>query len=149
MPKEFVGVYDAEAYRKSQEYTRVQTRFGILTSTYMLAVTLGFWFAGGFQALDTLVRSWELGLIWTGLAYIGLLGLGKGLLDLPFRVYDTFVIEAHFGFNNQWNTLVHNARSIEWRQTQDRRCRHTTSATDQIRLRQFLTMQFGQPVDRF
>jgi len=65
----------------------------------MLAVTLGFWFAGGFQGLDALVRGWELGLIWSGLAYIGLLALGKALLDLPWRVYDTFVIEAHFGFN--------------------------------------------------
>jgi STE24 endopeptidase len=99
LPAEFAGVYDADAYRKSQAYTRVQTRFGILTSTCMLAVTLGFWFAGGFQALDVLVRSWHLGLIWTGLAYIGLLMLGKTLLDLPFRVYDTFVIEARFGFN--------------------------------------------------
>lgn len=99
LPPEFVGVYDAEAYRKSQEYTRVQTRFGILTSTWMLAVTLAFWCAGGFQALDALVRSWHLGLIWTGLAYIGLLALGKALLDLPFEVYDTFVIEARFGFN--------------------------------------------------
>src|SRR5919204_3107334 len=99
LPAEFADVYDAAAYRKSQEYTRVQTRFGILTSTCMLAVTLGFWFAGGFQALDELVRSWGLGLIWTGLAYIGLLALGKALLDLPFRIYHTFVIEARFGFN--------------------------------------------------
>src|SRR5262252_10777924 len=99
LPQEFVGVYDAEAYRKSQEYTRVQTRFGILTSTCSLAITLGFWFAGGFQALDALVRNWELGLIWTGLAYIGFLALRKGLLDLPFRIYGTFVIEDHFGFN--------------------------------------------------
>jgi STE24 endopeptidase len=99
LPPEFADVYDAAAYRKSQEYTRVQTRFGILTSTCMLAVTLGFWFAGGFQALDVWVRGWHLGLIWTGLAYIGLLVLGKGLLSLPFTLYDTFVIEARFGFN--------------------------------------------------
>lgn len=99
LPQEFVDVYDAEAYRKSQAYTRVQTRFGILTSTCMLAVTVEFWFAGGFQALDALVRSWGLGLIWTGLAYIGLLALGKALLALPFRVYGTFVIETRFGFN--------------------------------------------------
>jgi STE24 endopeptidase len=99
LPPEFADVYDAAAYRMSQEYTRVQTRFGILTSTCMLAVTLSFWFAGGFQVLDVWVRSWHLGLIWTGLTYIGLLVLGKGLLSLPFTLYDTFVIEARFGFN--------------------------------------------------
>src|SRR5216683_6923117 len=91
LPPEFADVHDAAAYRKSQEYTRVQTLFGILTSTCMLAVTLDFWCAGGFQALDVWVRSWHLGLIWTGLAYIGLLVLGKGLLSLPFTLYDTFV----------------------------------------------------------
>ena len=99
LPAEFVDVYDAAAYQQSQEYTRVQTRFGILTSTCMLAVTLGFWFAGGFQTLDVWVRSWNLDLIWTGLAYIGLLVLGKGLLTFPFTLYHTFVIEARFGFN--------------------------------------------------
>src|SRR4029453_18476568 len=54
---EFADVYDAAAYRMSQEYTRVQTRFGILTSTCMLAVTLGFWFAVGFQVFAGGVRS--------------------------------------------------------------------------------------------
>ncbi|MGE3539883.1 MAG: M48 family metallopeptidase [Candidatus Tectimicrobiota bacterium] len=99
LPEEFVGVYDAAAYRNSQEYTRVQSRFGVLTSTSMLAATLAFWFLGGFQALDAFVRAWGWGPIGTGLAYIGLLMLGKSLLSLPFTLYDTFVIEARFGFN--------------------------------------------------
>ena len=80
LPPEFADVYDAAAYQVAGIHPHVQTRFGILTSTCMLAVTLGFWFAGGFQALDVWVRSWHLGLIWTGLAYIGLLVLGRGLL---------------------------------------------------------------------
>ena len=99
LPAEFAGVYEAETYRKSQAYTRVKTRFGILTSTCMLAMTLIFWFTGGFQVLDTLVRSFNIGPIWTGLGYIGLLLLGKTVLSLPFSLYSTFVIEARFGFN--------------------------------------------------
>jgi STE24 endopeptidase len=35
----------------------------------------------------------------TGVAYIGLLLLGKACVDLPFRLYATFGIEARFGFN--------------------------------------------------
>ena len=99
LPEGCADIYDADAYRQSQAYTRAQTHFGILTSTSLLLITLGFWCAGGFQALDELVRGWHLGLLGTGLAYIGLLVAGKSLLALPFTLYDTFVIEAHFGFN--------------------------------------------------
>lgn len=99
LPQEFRGVYDADAYRRSQEYTRVQTRFGLVSSTCMLVITLGFWFAGGFQALDDVVRGWHWGTLTTGLVYIGLLGLGRALLALPFTLYNTFVIETRFGFN--------------------------------------------------
>ncbi|MDZ7716270.1 MAG: M48 family metallopeptidase [Balneolaceae bacterium] len=99
LPDEFDGVYDEETYDKSQQYTKVNTRFGILTSAFNLLVLLVFWFAGGFNWLDEIVRSWELGTIWTGLAYIGILILFKTLLSLPFSIYSTFVIEERFGFN--------------------------------------------------
>ena len=63
---EFAGVYDADPYRKSQEYTRAQTRFGFVTSTFGMSITLAFWFAGGFNYLDVIVRGWELNPILTG-----------------------------------------------------------------------------------
>src|ERR1700752_177323 len=37
--------------------------------------------------------------IWTGLAYVGLLLAGQGLLSLPFSIYSTFAIEGRYGFN--------------------------------------------------
>ncbi|MFQ5824867.1 MAG: M48 family metallopeptidase [bacterium] len=99
LPEEFEGVYDAEAYKKSQEYTRVKTKFGFITSTFSIALTLIFWFAGGFNFLDQIVRSWNLHIILTGIAYIGILIFIKALLSLPFSIYATFVIEERFGFN--------------------------------------------------
>ncbi len=99
LPEEFKGVYDAEAYRKSQEYTRVKSRFGFLVAGLQLALTLAFWFSGGFDFLDGIVRSWQLGPILSGLAYIGILGLAAGVLSLPVAIYSTFVIEERFGFN--------------------------------------------------
>ena len=99
LPEEFNGVYDAEAYRKSQEYTRVKSRFGFLVATLQLALTLAFWFSGGFNFLDSIVRSWQLGPIPSGLAYIGILGIAAGVLSLPIAIYSTFVIEERFGFN--------------------------------------------------
>lgn len=99
LPAEFQGTYDADAYRKSQEYTRVNTRFGILTDTIDLLIALVFWFAGGFNYLDRIVRGWGFHPIVTGLLFIGILIVAKMLLSLPFGIYDTFVIEERFGFN--------------------------------------------------
>jgi STE24 endopeptidase len=82
-----------------QKYTRVNTRFSFVTSTFNIIVLLVFWFSGGFNWLDQLVRGPGWSSIPTGMAYIGLLMLGQSLLSLPFSIYDTFVIEARFGFN--------------------------------------------------
>jgi STE24 endopeptidase len=99
LPAASGSIYDAEAYRQSQAYTRMQTRFAWVSAMCMLVVTLLFWFLGGFNAMDQAIRSWGWGPLWTGLAYMGLLMLSRMLLSLPFRVYATFVIEERFGFN--------------------------------------------------
>ncbi|MFA6472715.1 MAG: M48 family metallopeptidase [Candidatus Latescibacterota bacterium] len=99
IPPDFSDVYDRETYRKSQEYTRAKTRFGIFVSTVSLAALLVFWFFGGFNWLDIFVRSWRLNQIVTGIVYIALLLLIKELFSLPFSAVDTFVIEERFGFN--------------------------------------------------
>ena len=99
LPEPFEDVFDADRYRKSQEYTHVTTRFGFLTSGFSLAITLTFWFAGGFNWLDQLVRSWQLHPIWNGLLFVGLIMLARTILTLPFSIYSTFVIEERFGFN--------------------------------------------------
>lgn len=99
LPEEFSDVYDEETYQKSQRYTKERTKFGIFTSVFNLALLLIFWFAGGFQWLDEIVRNWELGVIWTGLVYIGLLIFAKQLFSLPFSIYSTFIIEEKYGFN--------------------------------------------------
>jgi len=98
-PKEFSDTVDAETYRKSQEYTRVNTRFGFITSVFSLTLTLVFWFSGGFNYLDAFIRQWDLHPIWNGLLFIGILMTARFLLMLPFSMYDTFVIEERFGFN--------------------------------------------------
>ncbi len=99
LPDEFRDTFDEEEYERAQDYTRTRTRFGLLSSTFGIAVLLTFWFAGGFEWLDTLVRGWGFGPIITGLLYIGLLVLGRSAFSLPFSIYSTFVIEERFGFN--------------------------------------------------
>ncbi len=99
LPEEFRDVYDEEKYRKSRKYTRVRTRFGLLTSTFSLIILLIFWFAGGFNWVDQLVRGFGYGTITTGLMFVGILILAQTFISLPFSIYSTFVIEERFGFN--------------------------------------------------
>jgi len=99
VPPEFKDVFDEAKYKKSQEYTRVKTRFGFINSTFGIILTLVFWFTGGFNYLDNVIRSFGLNQIWTGLLYIGGLVFGRMLLSLPFSIYSTFAIEERFGFN--------------------------------------------------
>lgn len=98
-PPGFEDVYDAEAYRESQVYTRAATRFGLLTSTVQLAALLAFWGLGGFAWLDARVRATGLDTPWDGLLFFAALGLAAALLSLPFDAWETFVLEARFGFN--------------------------------------------------
>jgi STE24 endopeptidase len=95
----FKGIYDEPRYARSQAYLRAHTRFGWVSGAFFLALTLAFWFGGGFRYLDDSVRSLDLGPILSGLIFIGALFLGRGVLTVPFRAYAVFVIEERFGFN--------------------------------------------------
>ena len=100
LPGEFQGVYDEQKYAESQAYTKARTRFQLVESTFSLLVILAFWSLGGFPLLDAWVRSFELGPILTGLAFMMFMMVPLKLLNLPFELYSTFVLEARFGFNN-------------------------------------------------
>ncbi len=99
LPAPFHGVYDTDRYKKSQEYLRVNTRFGWISSVVGLSAVLIFWFCKGFPLLDQWARGWGFGSIVTGLIYMGILLVIKYILGLPFSIYSTFVIEERFGFN--------------------------------------------------
>ena len=99
LPPALEGIYKAEDYRKSQEYIRATTRFGLVSSSFTLLLLLAFWFSGGFNWFDQVVRAWNFIPLLSGLLYIGILICASGLLTLPFSIYGTFVIEERFGFN--------------------------------------------------
>jgi STE24 endopeptidase len=98
-PREFEDIYDSEKYEESMRYLKDRTRFGIITTTFSLALLLVFWFAGGFDWLDIYLRQFIDGYIWRGLAYIGALVVGQSILSIPFGIYSTFVLEEKYGFN--------------------------------------------------
>jgi STE24 endopeptidase len=107
LPNAFQGVYDPDRYRKSQEYLKINTRFGWITATFNVILIFIIWFGKGFPLLDEWVRSFNYGPIICGLIYMAVLVLFKALLSLPFSIYHTFVIEERFGFNQTtWSTFL-------------------------------------------
>ena len=114
VPGEFLDVYDANRYRKSQEYTRSNTWFELLVSTVELVALLVFWFLGGFEELDRIIRGLNLPPVPSGLLYLGILCAGREALMLPFAVSHTFVIEQRYGFNRTTVATFVADRLKEW-----------------------------------
>jgi len=99
LPAEFADVFDAATFEKSQAYSRESSRFGLIEGGVRLAAFLVFWLAGGFPWLESIVGGLTRSPILQGLAGISLLHLASSLIGLPFDWYDTFKIEAKYGFN--------------------------------------------------
>lgn len=99
LPAEFAKDFDEAEYRRSQEYLRAGARLEWLRESLDIVLVCAFVLLGGLGWLDAWTRSFGLGELATGLAYVGALMLAQGLLSLPFDAYDTFVLETRFGFN--------------------------------------------------
>jgi len=99
LPDEFRNSYDANRYKKSQNYLRENTYFKILRSTIMSFIILFLILGGGFNFIDQIARGFNLGYIFTGLIFAGIIFLGSQIIDIPFSAYHTFVIEEKYGFN--------------------------------------------------
>ncbi len=98
-PEELADVYDPDAYRRSQEYTRAKDRVGFLESSLGLLLLLVCIVAGWFDLLDVFIRGFGFGDLVNGLLFIGAVGLIGDIVSVPFDIYNTFVLEERFGFN--------------------------------------------------
>ncbi|MBI45839.1 MAG: peptidase M48 [Candidatus Marinimicrobia bacterium] len=99
LPKEFEDTFDSQKYLESQNYTRTNSSFSYITSSFSLIVSLVFIFGGIYNIIDKFVRSFGHGDVVTGLLFFAVLFIIIDVLNLPFDLYRTFVIEEKFGFN--------------------------------------------------
>jgi STE24 endopeptidase len=99
IPKELKGIYDDENYKKSQDYGTTNSRFSICTSTFSFIVTLIMLFLFGFNFVNTLALSITGNIIASALIFFGIILFASDILNMPFSIYDIFVIEERFGFN--------------------------------------------------
>lgn len=81
------------------EYNTASTKLGVLRSAGSLGLLIAFWLWGGFAWLDGWTRAFGWDETRTSVLLIAVLGMAQSVLTLPFEVWDTFGIEAKFGFN--------------------------------------------------
>jgi STE24 endopeptidase len=86
-------------HQKAAEYTSAKTRFDMLGALFDTALLLAFTLAGGIQSIADLGNGWFNAPIAQGMATIVMVLVIYSLLEAPFNIYRTFVIEARFGFN--------------------------------------------------
>lgn len=99
VPAAFLGNIDLPDHQKAADYTSAKTRFGMLSILFDSALLVAFTLLGGIQAIDTIADSWLSAPIAKGLATIVAVLLITSILETPFNLYRTFVIEARYGFN--------------------------------------------------
>ena len=107
VPDGFQGFYDAEKYASSQAYLKDKTRFGLFSGTFSLCITLIVIHTGIFGILDDFVRVHSTHSITGGLMFFGILFIVNDIINIPFSIYGTFVIEEKYGFNKTtWSTFI-------------------------------------------
>ena len=107
IPDGFQEYYDEEKYSSSQSYLKDKTRFGLFSGTFGLCVTLIVIHTGVFGMLDDFARSHSSHNITAGLIFFGILFIFNDIINIPFSIYSTFVIEEKYGFNKTtWKTYV-------------------------------------------
>ncbi len=99
VPESFAENISLEDHQKAADYTTAKVKFGRLPLFYEVALLLLWTLGGGLDWLDTNIIALELGPVLTGISVILIYTLISSLLDLPFSIYSTFVIEEKYGFN--------------------------------------------------
>lgn len=99
LPADFIGSVSTVAHQKAADYTAAKGRLGMLEMAAGTTVLLGWTLLGGLDALNHLLLGWLGGGMLQQLALVAAFVVIGALIDLPFTLYQTFVLEQRFGFN--------------------------------------------------
>lgn len=99
VPEAFTGKISLEAHQKAADYTSARLRVGRVELIYSTFILLIWTYGGGLNGLDQVWQSALVDPVWLGVAVMISFMLIGSLLDLPFSLYRTFVLEEKYGFN--------------------------------------------------
>ncbi len=92
-------IYDFDQYQQWLAYFMSNFRFSMIKSIFETLLLIVALFSGAFAWLDTILSPLAFGDIWHSILYLSILLTIFSIIDLPFDYYQTFHIEAMFGFN--------------------------------------------------
>ncbi|MDM0040326.1 M48 family metallopeptidase [Variovorax sp. J22G21] len=99
VPARFASIITLESHQKAADYTIAKARFGLIELAWGTAVLLAWTLLGGLDLLNKVLLAWISGGMAQQLALLAAFAVVGGLLDLPFSLWQTFVLEQRFGFN--------------------------------------------------
>ncbi|MBX9817679.1 MAG: M48 family metallopeptidase [Burkholderiaceae bacterium] len=99
VPAAFQAQISPEAHHKAADYTIAQGRIGLLELAFGTALVLGWTLLGGLSWLNQTLLQWMEPGVLQQVALLAVFMLIGSVLDLPFTLYRTFVLEQRFGFN--------------------------------------------------
>ena len=105
VPDAFSPEVALDVHQKAADYTAAKSRFSMLGVAFNAVVLLILTFGGALQGLYDLSANLASNELVHGLAFFALLSLILSIIDLPFDLYRTFVIEEKFGFNKMTKGL--------------------------------------------
>lgn len=100
LPEKLQGICDAEEYKKTQLYQKDNNRLSLWSSSFNLLIILVMIIAGGFALADNIARDITSHPVLISLVFFGIIGFTSDIINIPFSIYDTFIIEKKYGFNN-------------------------------------------------
>ena len=98
-PPEAENIYDEEKYRKQYNYQRTNFWFDLVSDSFSFLLSIGMLVFFGFAFVDSWVREYVQDERLVVLLFFGILYFTFDIINIPFSVYHTFVIESKFGFN--------------------------------------------------
>lgn len=99
LPGELKDIYDEKEYSRSILYEKTNRRFSLVSGAFNLLLILLMLFLGGFAYIHNLSGEFTQNEVWWTVVFFAILMLGSSVLNFPFSIYHTFVIEEKFGFN--------------------------------------------------
>ncbi|MDX2316117.1 MAG: M48 family metallopeptidase [Gammaproteobacteria bacterium] len=99
VPEAFRESIDLKTHQRAADYTVTRTRAGMLEGGVAALLLLGWTLGGGIDLLNGVWADTGLSPLLSGAGLLLSTFLIMGLLEMPFDIYRTFVIEERFGFN--------------------------------------------------